>query len=945
MSLPTDATSRRDDRDHDESAPGGRCGRYVVRGPLGAGAMGTVLAAYDPTLNRNVALKLLHARSDLPASEAAARIAQEAQAMARLAHPNVVAVFEVDRVGDQTFVAMELVEGLTLRAWIAQRPRSWREIVDMFIAAGRGLAAAHAAGLVHRDFKPDNVLIGRDRRPRVSDFGLVRDLAEGADALPDLAPQGVDVTARGTASGTPAYMSPEQWAGQRVDARGDQFAFCVALWEALYGRRPFSGSTVPELRAAVQAGALVDTPRGPRVPHRLHAALRRGLAVDPAARWPDMPALLDVLARVLAARRRWRIVAVASLTAIASAAVAAALSLRPEPDPCPVPVARLDAVWSPLRRAAVGARLAAVDPVEGANRFSKIASALDLGALGWSAMHVEACRATRIEARQSDTMLDRRMGCLEHWLGELGDTVAVIEQAGDRAAVDHATQAATGLSPLAACADLRALAQAPPLPTDIAGRAAAIALGRRAQELDVDQRARKLDGLPAKVRDLVAAARTLDHAPTLVAALAVKARVDLAIGSPIDAELALRELTRVAPRARDDRAEAFAWTSLIATLGTKLGKADEAVTLFPVAAAAVLRAGDPPDLRAELLYSEAGVLDIGPHPAQGLELLTQARALLDRAGATLPGSPLAGTLADVMYETGLSHARIGDDAPAEASFRDAVERWRAIYGGDSPDEAFGWQSIGALAQRANKKDEALAAFRTTARIREARLGESPNLAFTLVAIASVQNDQAHWTEALATYDRALRIDRAQLPPGDPQLSRILIGRAITLNHLGRLDEAAQCYDDALALYERAGVKSADVAVAFYNRGKLHEKRGRCTDALRDHARAATLYEELRGPNATPLLYPLVGGAICLIHSGHAATAIPRLERALGLPAKPSDAFQVAVARAYLGRARVETRRDVAGGLAMIKAARSTLATDDEGLRVLRELDRWLATRK
>lgn len=322
-------------------------------------------------------------------------------------------------------------------------------------------------------------------------------------------------------------------------------------------------------------------------------------------------------------------------------------------------------------------------------------------------------------------------------------------------------------------------------------------------------------------------------------------------------------------------------------------------------------------------------------------MLGEARQALERGGATTPGSPLAGRLADVVFETATVHARLGHDSDAIASLRDAIERWRALYGSDSPDEAFGWQNLGATQQRAGKPDEALAAFRTAARIREARLGESAMTASSLVAVASVLNDQGKWDDAIAVYDRALRIDRAALPAGDTQLAAVLIGRSNTLKHLDRLDEAAQGYDDALAIYERAGARSTNVGITLLNRGELASLRGRCDDALRDYARAAAMFEQLRGPSTELLLYPLVGEAGCLLRTGRAADAIPRMQRALALPARPGDASDVALARAYLGRALVETGRDRAGGLAMVRAARPAIAADPTAAAPLRELDDWL----
>jgi serine/threonine protein kinase len=257
-------------------------GPYVLREVLGMGGMGVVYAAEDPRLGRRVALKLLRPlRADVQ-GESHARLLREAQAMARLSHPNVLPVFELGTANGRDFLAMEWVEGTTLAGWLRTRERPWREVLDLFLAAGAGLAAAHRAGLVHRDFKPANVLVGADGRPRVTDFGLAR---QGA-APPAHVPPGntaEDATLTGTVAGTPAYMSPEQRAGRSVDARSDQYSFCVALHEALHGERP-SG-----------ARALTAT-HGRRIPKHLRAAMTRGLSAEPEARFPTMDALLAALA-------------------------------------------------------------------------------------------------------------------------------------------------------------------------------------------------------------------------------------------------------------------------------------------------------------------------------------------------------------------------------------------------------------------------------------------------------------------------------------------------------------------------------------------------------------------------------------------------------------------------------------------------------------------------
>jgi len=289
---PTDGDTRR------ELPPmPSRLGRYAVLRTLGAGGMGVVYAAYDEELERRVAIKVLHPRFSED-GESRARILREAQAMAKVSHPNVASLHEVDVEDRRLFVVMEFVDGPTLGGWLTAAPRSEREILEVYRQAGRGLAAAHAAGLVHRDFKPDNALVGRDGRVRVVDFGLARasgapDPASGRSS-PNLLIR--PLTRPGALAGTPAYMSPEQHGSASFDARSDQYAFCVALWEALMGERPFAGDTVTALMHSVRSGQFTRPATDRDVSPALLRTLRRGLAAEPEERWPSMDDLLLALA-------------------------------------------------------------------------------------------------------------------------------------------------------------------------------------------------------------------------------------------------------------------------------------------------------------------------------------------------------------------------------------------------------------------------------------------------------------------------------------------------------------------------------------------------------------------------------------------------------------------------------------------------------------------------
>ncbi|MEP6865615.1 MAG: protein kinase [Deltaproteobacteria bacterium] len=299
---------------------GDRVGRYLVLSTLGTGGMGQVFAAYDPQLDRKIALKVLRANLGANTKDARARLKREAQAIAQLNHPNVVAVYDVGTTstpgagpgvstpgsnGEDVYIAMEFVEGDTLTTWLKRWPRTWREILEVFHQAARGLMAAHSVGLLHRDFKPDNVLVGGDGRVRVTDFGLARSLfgiddsGRGPTAAADLlkaradgSPLLVDLTATGTVLGTPRYMPPEQLLGPNIDARSDQFSFCVALYEALYGTHPLPGGTSV---AMLEEGKEASPPPDARLPATISRAVMRGLAKERTQRFPTMAALVTEL--------------------------------------------------------------------------------------------------------------------------------------------------------------------------------------------------------------------------------------------------------------------------------------------------------------------------------------------------------------------------------------------------------------------------------------------------------------------------------------------------------------------------------------------------------------------------------------------------------------------------------------------------------------------------
>jgi tetratricopeptide (TPR) repeat protein/predicted Ser/Thr protein kinase len=468
--------------------PGDHIGHFIVRDTLGVGGMGMVLRAHDEHLDRTVALKLVRHESDghETRTRGTERLLVEARAMAKITHPNVITVHEVGVVDGQVFLAMEYIDGETLGEWASARQRPWTQIVDRWLEAGRGLAAAHAAGLVHRDFKPANVLVGRDGRVLVTDFGIAGKL--GGVIVPEptsaavsasaqggqVGPTGVTIssltgrltdrlTQTGGMLGTPRYMAPEQFLGGVIDARADQFAFCVSLWEAVYGAHPFESSNVAALALAASTGAIREPPRGRRAPDRLRRVLTRGLAAKPDDRYPDIATLLGELERLRRRLERRRFVIPALLGAgLLAGAVWAAWP--DAPDPCaPAPEGNWVGVWDPEIEAEVASAMDAAEVPYVRDTGPRVVARLADYTREWDEHQQQVCRDTRVRELVSEQLLDRRMSCLDSRARRVAALVGQL-RARDADVVGHALELVSQLPSLTDCDDLTRLAADTPLP-------------------------------------------------------------------------------------------------------------------------------------------------------------------------------------------------------------------------------------------------------------------------------------------------------------------------------------------------------------------------------------------------------------------------------------------------------------------------------------------------
>jgi len=588
MELPSDLLLRTvadEDRAAGELAlptdVGPELGRYLVIAQIGAGGMGRVFRAYDPKLGREVALKRLHLGAASHGTDVA-RMLREAKAMAALAHPNVVPVYDVDVDHGALFIAMEFVDGATLRTWLNRGARSWRAVVDIFVQAGRGLAAAHAQGIVHRDFKPGNVVVGGDGRPRVMDFGLARAADDGAGALEPV-PDGLAatslhealdvetamVTADGTVVGTPAYMAPEQHLAQRADARSDQYAFACALWEALYGKPAFAARDLAGLAAAKHLGPATPPVRS-GVPNAVHAVVARGLAADPSDRWPDMPSMLAALEQAAQRRRWWGPAAVA----LAAGGGLLVFALH-EHDRCAVGAQELARAWNPERRVELEQAIRATGAPYAETTLARVASGLDAYAASWTAMHREVCEAGKTRDDLSAEAFDLRMSCIAARRRELADAIELLRTA-DASIAEHAIELVGGLAPITHCGDVAALRER-------SGPAESGPQRERIEEVRAKLRRAQLDYRAGRHERALAVAQDAhrDAIATDDAALVAEAEVEVGrtlstLGRDEEARPLLEHAYDRALVLRRGRTAAQAGLQLTFVLGDRPGSAEDA---------------------------------------------------------------------------------------------------------------------------------------------------------------------------------------------------------------------------------------------------------------------------------------------------------------------------------------------------------------------------------
>ncbi len=844
-------------------------GRYLVVRKLGQGGMGVVYLAYDPELDRGVALKVLQPGARAADREQArGRLVREAQAMARLSHPNVVPVYDVGAVGERVFVAMEHVDGLTLGAWLRQAQPAWPRVLEAMIGAGRGLAAAHDAGIVHRDFKPDNVMIDAQGRPRVMDFGLARAAEDdagvptqreaitgahasvGASEEPGASSSGSgslsgssaamgSLTRTGFVLGTPAYMAPEQHFGAPPEPASDQFGFCVALYEALYGERPFAGATPTEVVQAAMARAVRPAPASSRVPGWLRRVVLRGLSPQPHERWPSMHALLDELvARPRdASRVRAGLATLGLLAAVAGGS--AWLQAGGGDDPCGGGEEALASAWDEARAQAVHDAFTATGLAFADEAAGQAVAGVDAWGARWVAGHRDACEATHVRREQSGAGLDLRMRCLQDRRRALGALVGVLTSA-DAGTVESAAQSVAGLPEPAACADLEVLAAGVPRPDDPAARERVEEIMAVLERVDALLVAARFGEAREALDGARTAAAGLEHAPVEVELGAREGRLLEAEGKLDDAVGVLEQALWRAESLGMDALEASLATDLVWLDGVERNRHERGEAWATLAAAKQARVGASPEPRARLLRWRGDLADAqgrydeaSQHYEAALSLLqaeddrsvaylhalgdfgkthfragrlSQAAEAFERA-AVLAEAVLGPWHPDVAKLRGNSASALhglGEHAKARAAFEDVLRRLEAAYGPDHLAVATVLTNLGNAYYRTDDLDAAVAAARRAIRIKESALGPGhPKVGMSLNNLAMAQSRQGHHDQALDAYRRA-EASLAQLGAEHVSLVEPRVGQGEELLHLRRPAEAIEPLTRAYALEQAHG---------------------------------------------------------------------------------------------------------------------------------------------
>lgn len=867
------------------ATPGGRSqvelrrgttvGRYIVLEQLGRGGMGIVYAAYDPGLDRKLALKVLHES----AGGSRQRALREAQALAKLSHPNAVAVHDVGEHDGSVYVAMEFIEGMTLGKWRNKGERSWREVVDVYAQAGRGLAAAHERGLVHRDFKPDNAMLDAQGRVRVLDFGLAK-LAD-TEPIDDDTPGtlvGTNLTHQGDLIGTPAYMAPEQHARREAGPAADQFAFCVAMWEALYGEHPFDGSTAHEKAVAIVEHKLRDPPSS-GVPRWLRRAVRRGLSASPSDRWPNMVELLAELERGQSRRRRVRVLVMSmSLAGVVGLGFSGHRWIQARAiASCEREGAELDLAWNDDTRARVRSGMLATGIEQAAGTLERVMPKLEDYARAWSETRTELCIANEVDLSMDDELADRGAWCLATSRFDFDELVDALTHAAPKT-VMAAVDATAGLHDPAQCKDLDTIRQQPAPPAE--RRDGVLAVRRRLSRAHMLGTTGGYEQGRDEAKQALEAARQLRWAPLIARAEARVGELHERNGDYDQAEAMLEEAFLRAVAADDTEIAQYAAERLTYVVGARIGRYDDGMRWSRVAEAlAETLPRYTLSQRAAHLRSRGAArrahADFDAAKADLEEALTLYEASI---GLQHPHG------ANVLSDLGHLAIQAGRYREALELYRRVVEVCEATFGSDHPITARALVNMAAAHQDLGELDQALEVYRRALPILEGTFGSDYiEVAQTVGNIGNLHAMRGDYASARESFEKAVEVLTKAVGP-----DHYFVGMA--LNNVAAMDEQEGDFDAAIERYERSieifraslGDEHPNVTQSLSNLGNAYRRKGDLERAKELYEQALPLAEAKLGADHPDLVDTLLGLGRVELAQGRADSALALAERAVAI---------------------------------------------------------------
>lgn len=939
---------------------GRHVGRYLILHELGRGGMGVVYKAYDPELDRQVALKFLAVSSEEPARRDAlrTRLVREAQALAQLSHPNVVGVYDVGTEGEDVFVSMELIDGAPLRSWLKEEQRSVEEIVEAFVAAGEGLSAAHRAGLVHRDFKPANVMVGRDGRVRVLDFGLARAIDEdettpGSTCSED-GTSGVHrrsasrllsgrLTDGDVAMGTPVYMSPEQHQGGSASPASDQFSFCVSLHEALFGFRPFTGRTRRELRRNVLTGERRLPEAGHGVASHIERAIVRGVSVAPARRFPTMDELLAELRRDPHARLKrasWFAMATA-LTGVAF--VGWTRDTHSSSSVCQSAAEAMARVWNGERRRSLVNAFEGLEQRFASDSAQRVASVLDDYAGRWIDVHTEACRATHVHGVASENLLDRKMLCLDRKNQQVVDLLTLLTDAPSDGLVENAVSTTMEVARLTDCTDDDALLAASPLPEDPQLRARVEELHRKLSKSQILQAGGRFDEAIELAIEVAEAMRTLNYPPLQASATYRVADIRGELGQ-YDASLqGYREALVKASEAGDAHLVAEIWSDYLWTWGYLAGQAKDALAHEISATVALELAGDPPDIRVDVERS-LGVLEStqGNHE-RALGHFERAVALYEETGNDV-------FLASGLNDLGIAHKRMGHFAQARAHYQRAYELWKKHLGEEHPQISRAHTNLCTLETARRNLAEAEPHCLRAMSLDRLIFGEDhPDTARSRVNLAQLRWARGEYKTAETLARSALTVFEDKLPSNHPYQAATQMRLAAILRDLGRADESREVMSEALErMRESLGAEHEWVAMASGYLASIECALGQTKEARARFEEAIAVQVEAKAPLPDRVEIASLA-AQCDLEAGEHLSAITRTATIIELLGADESGLSKTLSaepRFLAAKARWNAPETRAEALELAQAAVDDLTDDSSprGRALREEILGWLGER-